>query len=79
MCRVRVQDSHADEDRFIYALFLAIDANFRLKRKDVSSEVKDPDLADGWAFYCGVQAYMTHVKKHWNDKQDVCICLSPSR
>ncbi|KAJ7916080.1 hypothetical protein B0H13DRAFT_2231764 [Mycena leptocephala] len=38
--------------RFLYALFLGIDANFRLKRKDVSSEAKDPGLNKGWAFYC---------------------------
>ncbi|KAJ6486562.1 hypothetical protein C8R47DRAFT_979565, partial [Mycena vitilis] len=40
------------EKRFIHALFLAIDANFRLKRKDVSSEDKDPGLGNGWAFFC---------------------------
>jgi hypothetical protein len=53
-------------------LFLALDANFRLKRKDVSSEEKDSGLGNGWAFFCEVQAYMAHVKKHWDFKQDVC-------
>ncbi|KAJ7866849.1 hypothetical protein B0H14DRAFT_3084187 [Mycena olivaceomarginata] len=47
-------------------------ANFRLKRKDVSSEEKDSGLGNGWAFFCEVQAYMAHVKKHWDFKQDVC-------
>ncbi|KAJ7303441.1 hypothetical protein DFH08DRAFT_977124 [Mycena albidolilacea] len=32
------------EKAFLYALFLAINANFRLKRKDVSSEEADPGL-----------------------------------
>jgi hypothetical protein len=50
---------------------VAIDANFRLKRKDVSSEEKDPGLGNGWAFYCEVLAYMQHVKRNWNQKQDV--------
>jgi hypothetical protein len=49
-------------------LFLALDANFRLKRKNVSSEEKDPGLGNGWAFYCEVVAYMEHVKKNWNQK-----------
>jgi hypothetical protein len=57
--------------RFLYALFLALDANFRLKRKDVSSEEKDPGLGNGWAFYCDVVAYMEHVKRNWDQKQDV--------
>ncbi|KAJ7017384.1 hypothetical protein C8F04DRAFT_1200656 [Mycena alexandri] len=38
------------EDRFIYTLFLALDACFRLKRGLVSSELKDPGLGTGWAY-----------------------------
>lgn len=57
--------------RFLYALFLAMDANFRLKRKDVSTEEKDPGLGKGWAFFCEVRAYMEHVKRNWDQKQGV--------
>ncbi|KAJ7059133.1 hypothetical protein C8F01DRAFT_1370735 [Mycena amicta] len=64
------------EKQFLFALFLAIDANFRLKRKDVSSEKKDPGLVNGWAFYCDVEKYMAHVKKHWNDKQARSRCVA---
>ncbi|KAJ7033998.1 hypothetical protein C8F04DRAFT_1210759 [Mycena alexandri] len=64
-------ESAPPEKEFLHALFLAMDANFRLKRKDVSTEKKDPGLCKGWGFYCDVEAYMTHVKKHWNQKQDV--------
>jgi hypothetical protein len=60
-------------DRFLYALFLGIDANFRLKRKDVSSEAKDPGLNHGWAFYCEVERYMKHVAANWNQKQEVFL------
>ncbi|KAJ7271334.1 hypothetical protein B0H12DRAFT_972467, partial [Mycena haematopus] len=49
-----------DNKRFIHALYVAIDANFRLKRKDVSSESKDPGLGNGWAFFCEIEAYMKH-------------------
>lgn len=48
-----------------------MDANFRLKRKDVSSEEKDPGLGPGWAFFCEVKAYMDHVKQHWDQPQEV--------
>jgi hypothetical protein len=55
----------------LYAVFLAIDANFRLKRKDVSTEEKDPGLGNGWTFFGEVKAYMAHLDKHWDQKQEV--------
>ncbi|KAJ6488920.1 hypothetical protein C8R45DRAFT_929627 [Mycena sanguinolenta] len=33
---------------FLYILFLALDACFRLKRRLISSEIKDPALGSGW-------------------------------
>ncbi|KAJ7858216.1 hypothetical protein B0H14DRAFT_3447339 [Mycena olivaceomarginata] len=65
-----------EDKQFLYALFVALDANFRLKRKDVSSEQKDPGLGNGWAFYCEVLAYMQHVKRNWNQKQDRSHCVA---
>ncbi|KAJ7801750.1 hypothetical protein B0H14DRAFT_3489222 [Mycena olivaceomarginata] len=38
------------EDRFLYILFIALDACFRLKRHMISSEIKDPGLGTGWAY-----------------------------
>ncbi|KAJ7894257.1 hypothetical protein B0H14DRAFT_2334592 [Mycena olivaceomarginata] len=57
---------------FLYALFLAIDANFRLKRKDVSSEEADPGLSKGWVFFGEVGPYMKHLKENWQQPQPVC-------
>ncbi|KAJ7670787.1 hypothetical protein DFH06DRAFT_1320708 [Mycena polygramma] len=68
--------SAPEEKQFLHALFLAIDANFRLKRKDVSTEEKDPGLGNGWAFFCEVKKYMTHVKKFWNQKQPRSHCVA---
>lgn len=59
------------EKRFLYALFLAIDANFRMRRKQVSSEEVDPGLNNGAAFYSEVKAYMAHVGQHWDMEQEV--------
>lgn len=60
--------------RYLYALFVGIDANFRLKRKKVSSEERDPSLNEGWAFFVEEGPYKTHLEKHWAQKQDVrCI------
>ncbi|KAJ7251255.1 hypothetical protein C8J57DRAFT_1078120 [Mycena rebaudengoi] len=69
-------ESLPPERRFLYALFLAIDANFRMKRKNVSSEEDDPGLGDGWAFYCKVDEYMEHLGLHWNLEQEKSTCVS---
>lgn len=64
--------------RFLYALFLAIDANFRLKRKKVSTDERDPSLNEGWACFVKEEPYKEHPTKHWDQKQDVrwdyCLC-----
>ncbi|KAJ7280892.1 hypothetical protein C8J57DRAFT_1057508 [Mycena rebaudengoi] len=66
----------ADENQFLYALYLAMDANFRLKRKDVSSEKKDPGLGQGWAFFCELTEYMEHVTQHWDQMQERSHCVA---
>ncbi|KAF7340931.1 hypothetical protein MSAN_02078100 [Mycena sanguinolenta] len=62
--------------KFLYALFLAIDANFRMKRKQVSSEEADPGLNDGAAFFSEVKTYMEHVGEHWDVEQEKSRCVS---
>ena len=37
--------------RYLYILSVSIDACFRLKRRAVSSEVKDPILGSGWGYF----------------------------
>ncbi|KAJ7301491.1 hypothetical protein DFH08DRAFT_827531 [Mycena albidolilacea] len=64
------------ERRFLYALFLALDANFRMKRKDVSSEADDPSLGDGIAFFSQVEEYMAHLDKHWDIEQEKSTCVA---
>ncbi|KAJ7262384.1 hypothetical protein C8J57DRAFT_1183875 [Mycena rebaudengoi] len=68
--------TQADEKQFLYALYLAMDANFRLKRKDVSSEAKDPGLGPGWAFFCELKEYMEHVTENWNQPQERSHCVA---
>ncbi|KAI0747825.1 hypothetical protein C8Q80DRAFT_1316398 [Daedaleopsis nitida] len=47
--------------RWLYKLFLGIDANFRLKRKKVSSDVADPGLNHGYAYFVNSSDYKTHL------------------
>ncbi|KAJ7775778.1 hypothetical protein B0H14DRAFT_2401678, partial [Mycena olivaceomarginata] len=65
-----------ENKRFLEGLFLAIDANFRLKRKDVSTEERDPGLGNGLAFFNDINAYMDHVKRNWDQKQDRSHCVA---
>lgn len=58
--------------RWLYALIVGIDANFRLKRKNVSSDSKDPGLCPGWAYFVEEKAYKAHLEKYaYLSKQSV--------
>ncbi|KAF8056174.1 hypothetical protein FPV67DRAFT_1432087 [Lyophyllum atratum] len=66
----------APEDRkFLYALFIGMDANFRLKRKVASSEERDPSLGGGWAFFVEEKAYKAYLGPRWNQKQERSDCV----
>ncbi|KAJ7447499.1 hypothetical protein B0H11DRAFT_2162118 [Mycena galericulata] len=62
--------------RHLYALFLALDANFRMRRKKISSEEKDPSLGDGWSFYGKIAPYYDYLAKNWNHKQERSTCVA---
>ncbi|OJT08336.1 hypothetical protein TRAPUB_763 [Trametes pubescens] len=46
---------------WLYRLFVGIDANFRLKRKKVSSDAMDPSLNKGCAYVVEETAYKAHL------------------
>ena len=51
-------------------MLIAIDANFRLKRRAVSSNERDPALGSGWGYFVEDLPYREHVLKH-ADQDDV--------
>ncbi|KAG6809406.1 hypothetical protein H0H92_000378 [Tricholoma furcatifolium] len=65
-----------EDKKWLYSLFLAIDANFRLKRKITSSEDRDPSLSGGAAFFVEEKAFREHINKNWNQKQAKSTCVS---
>jgi hypothetical protein len=67
------------DHRFLYTLFLALDANFCMRRKDVSSEASDPDLGNSLAFFGEVNSYMAHLEKHWDQPQPVGDLITTRR
>ena len=46
----------------MYSLFVAIDANFRLKLK--TRGIKDPELGTGLAYFVNVPKFEAHLKSH---------------
>lgn len=47
--------------RWLYTLFLAIDANFRLRRKHISSEDKDPAISQGFGYFVKTGPYVRNL------------------
>jgi hypothetical protein len=59
--------------RWLYCLFLAIDANFRLKLK--TRGIKDPELGAGLAYFVDTVKFQNHLKNHVHE-EDVSLSIS---
>jgi hypothetical protein len=55
--------------RFLYILFLAFDACFRLKRRMVSSDLRDPGLGTGWAYFVENEPYRQYLLSVTDQKE----------
>ncbi|KAG2089640.1 hypothetical protein BD769DRAFT_1632141 [Suillus cothurnatus] len=64
------------ETRWLYGLFLDIDANFQLKQHIVSKDSADPGLGNGWAYFVEETAYKRYLKSHDGTLQQKSTCLS---
>ncbi|EIW81450.1 hypothetical protein CONPUDRAFT_55555, partial [Coniophora puteana RWD-64-598 SS2] len=62
--------------RWLHGLFLAMDANFRLKRRKVSSEDTDPSLGDGITYMVKEKHYKEFLSVHVEEPQDKSTCAS---
>ncbi|KAI0689410.1 hypothetical protein C8T65DRAFT_700260 [Cerioporus squamosus] len=54
--------------RWLYTLYLMIDANFRARCKDRG--IEDIHLAPGWSHYVKESAYQKHLARARNDKEE---------
>jgi hypothetical protein len=61
--------------RWLYALFLAMDANFRLSRHHVSSELRDPGLNKGCAYFVEHTQYRKYLEEYGNIPLEVRISI----
>ena len=66
-----MMDSFDIVGRWLYARFVAIDANFRLKRKHVSNNVTDPSLSRGWAYFVEDSQFLSFLNEHHHEAQEV--------
>ncbi|KAG6916283.1 hypothetical protein DXG01_007524 [Tephrocybe rancida] len=68
------RDAPPDKE-WLYSLFVGIDANFRLKRLNVSSEEQDPGLNRGFAYFVENTAFKRHIAKYDKViKEDTSTC-----
>ncbi|KAJ7817032.1 hypothetical protein B0H14DRAFT_2374230 [Mycena olivaceomarginata] len=64
------------EERFLYTVYWAMDACFRLKGKNISSWSVDPSIQDGWAYFTkwgGSEGYGEFVKT-LGQQQEMSTC-----
>ncbi|KAF9231029.1 hypothetical protein BU15DRAFT_90993 [Melanogaster broomeanus] len=63
-------------DSWLYALFLAVDANFRLCRRDKSSEKADPSFNEGWAYFVEQSCFQKTLEMFSGKTQEKSTCVS---
>ncbi|TDL13652.1 hypothetical protein BD410DRAFT_817279 [Rickenella mellea] len=61
------------ERRWLYTLILAMDANFRLKRRKASSINFDPGLGTGLAYFVEDEPFRTHIADYV-DQREMSSC-----
>ena len=56
---------------WLYTQILALDANFRMSRKAISSKGKDPSLTNGYGYFVDNAAFEAHLEAHKGERQEV--------
>ncbi|EIW79870.1 hypothetical protein CONPUDRAFT_57971, partial [Coniophora puteana RWD-64-598 SS2] len=66
----------AKDNRWLYSLFVGVDANFRLKRKNVSNADSDPSLGCGLSYFVREKPYKDYLATKAGARQDRSSCSS---
>ncbi|KAG2746737.1 hypothetical protein P692DRAFT_201840841 [Suillus brevipes Sb2] len=64
------------DKQWLYAQYFAIDANFRLVRKNVSSDSVDPGLSKGWSYFVEETGFKLFLKDTGKVSQEKSTCVS---
>ncbi|KAJ3530921.1 hypothetical protein NMY22_g8368 [Coprinellus aureogranulatus] len=67
-------ENEAESMRHIHALNVGLDANYRLKRKDVSDDTADPGLSKGFAYFVDDEPFREYLAEHENDTEPKSTC-----
>ncbi|KAL7284431.1 hypothetical protein ACG7TL_001721 [Trametes sanguinea] len=63
----------SDDLKYLYILIIAIDACFRLKRRDVSGVDKNPILGSGWAYFVEDTGYR-EILRGYQREDEISSC-----
>ena len=55
------------QGRFLYALFIAVDGNFKLKGKE--RHLQDVELVPGWGAYVPETEYQNHIANYVDEAE----------
>ena len=69
-------EAKAPAQGWMYVLFVAIDANFHLKRKAVLSNEVNPSLNRRWAYFVEEDTYKSYLARHAKEPQEVSHILT---
>ncbi|KAI0653954.1 hypothetical protein C8Q70DRAFT_1048186 [Cubamyces menziesii] len=67
----------SDDLQYLYMLTVAVDACFRLKRRMVSNETKDPSFGSGWGYFVEDSCYK-EVLAEYKDQEEISTCTGLS-
>ncbi|TFK78846.1 hypothetical protein K466DRAFT_606615 [Polyporus arcularius HHB13444] len=70
-------ESISDDLKYLYMMTVAIDACFRLKRRAVSDEHKDPILGSGWGYWVKDTGYK-ELLAEYGDQSEMSTCTGLS-
>ena len=65
------RNTHTVIHSWLYTLFLALDGNFRMSRKGVSSKERDPCLTEGRGYFVDDGKLAAHLEAHKGKRQEV--------
>ncbi|KAK0438381.1 hypothetical protein EV421DRAFT_1891948 [Armillaria borealis] len=59
--------------RWLYTLFIALDANYHARNAVISSDEQDPPLSDGWGYFVEKGPYLEHLRK-FVSQEEISTC-----
>ncbi|KAF6746959.1 hypothetical protein DFP72DRAFT_822360 [Ephemerocybe angulata] len=64
------------EIKWMYRLFVSIDGNFKLRRRLVSSNERDPGYNAGWSFFVEENRFKAYLLAKWHIAQERSTCVA---